>query len=114
MRILLGMIAAASLLSAARVSAAEVAMSCVVEDTTAKHARRTFELSFDQSDQLVYISKTTAPAAITSASVSFRVDLGTGVPFNFVIDRPSGAIKVTANGSALYNGQCKVVDSKGT
>jgi hypothetical protein len=89
-------------------------MSCSVEDTTPKHARRTFELSFDQSDQLVYISKTTATAAITPATITFRVDLGTGVPFNFVINRATGAISVSANAGALYNGQCKVVEAKGS
>ena len=112
MRALLGILVAASMVPAQAI-AAEIAMSCSVEDTTAKHARRTFDLSYDQSDQLVYISKTTATAAITSTMITFRVDLGTGVPFNFAINRTSGAITVTANAGALYNEQCKVVEAKG-
>lgn len=113
MRALLAILVASFIVPAQAIGA-EIAMSCSVEDTTPKHARRTFDLSFDQSDQLVYISKTTATAAITPVTVTFRVDLGTGVPFNFVINRATGAISVSANASALYNGQCKVVEAKGS
>jgi hypothetical protein len=113
MRAYIGLLAIA-FFTASHALAAEVAMSCNVQDTTPKHAPRTFDLSFDQSDQLVYISKTVAPASITQAVISFRVDLGTGVPFSFTIDRMSGVIRVTGTAGALYNGECKVVEAKGS
>jgi hypothetical protein len=111
MRALLGAFLAAGLSVALHALAAEVAMSCDVQDASANHARRTWQLSFDQANQLVYIAKTVATAAITPATITFRVDLGTGVPFSFVIDRASGSIRVTAGAGTLYNGVCKVTSS---
>jgi hypothetical protein len=93
--------------SSARAEA--VILSCTAEETAASHARHTWELTFDQQNQLVYIGKTVATAAITNARITFRVDLGAGVPFSFAIDRTSGTIVVTSDVRVLYNGQCKVV-----
>jgi hypothetical protein len=39
------------------------------------------------------------------------VDLGTGVPFSFSIDRASGIIRVTGSAGSLYSGLCKTVSS---
>lgn len=109
MRVSLGAVVVACFIAAPHAYAAEVALSCAVQDTTVNHARRTWELSFDQTNQLVSIAKTVATAAITQAMISFRVDLGTGVPLSFVIDRSTWVIRVTGSAGALYNGQCKVV-----
>jgi hypothetical protein len=114
MRILMGMVVVACFVAASPANAQEVAMSCAVQDTTVNHARRTWELSFDQANQLVYIAKTVATAAITQATINFRVDLGTGVPFTFSIDRMSGAIRVTGSAGALYTGQCQVIEARGS
>jgi hypothetical protein len=114
MRVFLGFLLTACFTPASHASAGEVAMSCVVQDTTPKHAQRTFELSFDQANQLVYISKSMATAAITPSTISFRVDLASGVPFSFAIDRLTGVIRVTGTAGALYNGECKVVEAKGS
>lgn len=111
MRALLGALTIAGLTAAPLAVAEEVAMSCDVQDTSVNHARRTWELSFDPANQLVYIAKTVATAAITPATITFRVDLGTGVPFSFVIDRASGSIRVTGGAGTLYNGVCKVASS---
>src|ERR1700761_5014147 len=77
--------------------AQEIAMSCMVQDTTPKNAQHTWELSFDPANQLAYIADKVATAAITTTRITFRVDLGTGVPFSFDIDRASGAIRVTGS-----------------
>jgi hypothetical protein len=114
MRVSLGIVVVASFIAVSSAQAQEVAMSCAVQDTTVNHARRTWELSFDQANQLVYIAKTVATAAITEAMINFRVDLGTGVPFTFVIDRASGAIRVSGSSGALYTGQCKVIEARGS
>jgi hypothetical protein len=114
MRTSIGIIAAACFIAVSQAKAEEVAMSCAVQDTTVNHARRTWDLSFDQANQLVYIAKTVATAAITQATITFRVDLGTGVPFTFFIDRASGAIRVTESAGALYTGECKVVAARGS
>lgn len=100
----------AALTSAQVAGAAEVVLTCNVEDTGTGHARRTWEISFDQQNQLVYVGKTVSTAAITDARITFRVDLGAGVPFSFDIDRTTGNISVTGNARILYNGQCKVTD----
>jgi hypothetical protein len=92
-------------------SAEEVVLSCAVEESGPNHARRIWELRFDQKNQLVYIGETMSTAAITASKITFRVDLGTGVPFSFTIDRPTGLIRVTGSVGALYSGVCKVVDS---
>ena len=86
-----------------------VVMSCIAEETAASHAKHTWEITFDQRNQLVYLGKTVATAAITDARITFRVDLGAGVPFSFAIDRTTGNIVVTSDVRVLYNGQCKVV-----
>jgi hypothetical protein len=99
-------------LGAAQYANAEnVTLSCLVEETGAKHARRSFEIAFDRQNQLVYIGKTVATAAITESSITFRVDLGTGIPFSFAIDRTTGFISVTGSVSVLYKGQCRVADA---
>ena len=107
------MLAVIGLAAGPHAFAEEIAMSCAVQDTTPKHAQRTWELSFDPANQLVYIVKTVATAAITAARITFRVDLGTGVPFSFDIDRASGAIRVSGSSGALYTGQCIVKDARG-
>jgi hypothetical protein len=114
MRALLGVLLVIGLTAAPQANAEEVAMSCDVQDTSVNHVRRTWQLSFDQTNQLAYIAKTVATAAITAATISFRVDLGTGVPFSFVIDRASGSIRVTGGAGTLYNGVCKVASSSRT
>ena len=96
--------------AAMQASAAEVVLSCTLTETGPNHARRTWDISFDQQNQLAFIGKTVATAAITDATITFRVDLGTGVPFYFAIDRKTGIISVTGSAGALYNGQCKVAD----
>jgi hypothetical protein len=113
MRLSKVMVAVVGLAAGSHAVADEIAMSCAVQDTTPKHAQRTWELSFDPANQLVYIAKTVATAAITAGRITFRVDLGTGVPFSFDIDRASGAIRVTGSAGALYTGQCNVKDARG-
>jgi hypothetical protein len=98
-------------LAASRANAADVVLSCVVEETGANHARRTLEIEFDQQNQIVTIGKTVSTAAITEAKITFRVDLGAGVPFSFAIDRTTGLIRVTGSAGALYNGKCTITDS---
>ena len=114
MRISVGMVVVGFFIAVSPAIAQEVLMSCAVQDTTVNHARRTWEISFDQANQLVYIAKTVATAAITQASINFRVDLGTGVPFTFFIDRANGAIRVTGSAGALYTGECKVIEARGS
>ena len=96
--------------AAPHASAGEVVLSCAVEESGPNHARRNWELRFDQKNQLVHIGKTMSTAAITEAKITFRVDLGTGVPFGFAIDRTTGIIRVTGSVGALYSGVCKVVN----
>ena len=91
-------------------SAEEVVLSCAVEESGPNHARRIWELRFDQKNQLVYIGKTMSTAAITASKITFRVDLGTGVPFSFAIERTTGLIRVTGSVGALYSGVCKPVN----
>jgi hypothetical protein len=88
-------------------SAQIVVMSCAVEETGAGHAHRTLEISFDQQNQLAYVSNKPATAAITDASIQFRIDLGAGVPFSFAIDRKTGNIVVSSDVRVLYNGVCR-------
>ena len=114
MRLSIGMVVIAGFIAASQASAEEVPMSCAVQDTTSNHAHRTWDLSFDQANQLVNIANTTATAAITQTAITFRVDLGTGVPFTFFIDRVSGAIRVSGTAGALYTGRCKVKESRGS
>jgi hypothetical protein len=114
MRLSIGVVVATCFMPALHADAGEVAMSCIVQDTTPKHAQRTFDLAFDQANQLVYISQSVATAAITQSTITFRVDLASGVPFSFAIDRLTGVIRVTGTAGALYNGQCKVVEAKGS
>ena len=110
MRAAFGAIVAAYFIAAAHARAEEVVLSCAVEESGPNHARRLWELSFDQKNQLVYIAKTQSTAAITDSKITFRVDLGNGVPLTFAIDRSTGAIRVSGSAGALYSGQCKPVD----
>jgi hypothetical protein len=99
-------------LGAAQCANAEnVTLSCIAEETGAKHARRSWEIAFDRQNQLVYIGNTVSPAAITETSITFRVDLGTGIPYSFAIDRTTGFISVTGSVSVMYKGQCEVADA---
>ncbi|HXP25529.1 MAG TPA: hypothetical protein VN891_07095 [Steroidobacteraceae bacterium] len=111
MRAAFAAIVVAYFITAPHASADEVVMSCAVEESGPNHARRVWDLTFDQKNQLVYIAKTTSTAAITDTKITFRVDLGNGVPLSFAIDRASGSIRVTGSAGSLYSGQCKVVDS---
>jgi hypothetical protein len=99
-------------IAAPSASADEVVMSCAVEESGPNHARRLWELRFDQKNQLVYIQNNMSIAAITDSKISFRVDLGNGVPLSFAIDRPTGFIRVSGSAGSLYSGQCKVVESR--
>jgi hypothetical protein len=110
MRAAFGALVVAGFFAASHASAEEVVLSCAVEESGPNHARRLWEVTFDQKNQLVYLAKTTATAAITDSKITFRVDLGTGVPFSFAIDRTTGFIRVTGSSGSLYSGQCKVVD----
>jgi hypothetical protein len=112
MRAAFGAIVIAFFIAAPHVRADEVVMSCAVEESGPNHARRMWELKFDQTNQLVYIANTTSTAAITNSKITFRVDLGNGVPLSFAIDRPTGTIRVTGAAGLLYSGQCKIVDSR--
>jgi len=85
-------------------------LSCAVEESGPNHAHRLWQLSFDQKNQLVYIAKTMSTAAITDSKITFRVDLGNGVPLTFAIDRSTGSIHVTGSSGSLYSGQCEVVN----
>jgi hypothetical protein len=110
MRAAFGAIVVAYFIAAPHARAEEVVMSCSVEESGPNHARRNWELKFDQKNQLVYIAKTMSTAAITDGKISFRVDLGNGVPLSFAIDRTTGLIRVTGAAGSLYSGQCKVID----
>ena len=94
---------------ASHASADEVVMSCAVEESGPNHARRVWELRFDPTNQLVYIANTMSTAAINDTKITFRVDLGTGVPFSFSIDRATGIIHVSGSAGSLYSGLCKPV-----
>jgi hypothetical protein len=111
MRAVTSAIVVAFFFAAPHASAEEVVLSCAVEESGPNHARRIWELRFDQKNQLVYIGKTMSTAAITEGKITFRVDLGTGVPFSFTIDRSTGVIRVTGNAGALYSGVCKPVNT---
>ena len=110
MRAVFGAIVVAYFITAPPLRAEEVVLSCAVEESGPNHARRLWELRFDQKNQLVYIAKTMSTAAITDSKISFRVDLGNGVPLSFSIDRPTGFIRVTGASGSLYSGQCQAVD----
>ena len=103
-------IVVAYFIAAPHAGAEEVVMSCAVEESGPNHAHRMWELKFDQKNQLVYIAKTTSTASITDTKITFRVDLGNGVPLSFAIDRTSGLIRVSGTAGSLYSGQCKVID----
>jgi hypothetical protein len=107
MRASLGTIFVGCFAAASHAFAQDVTLSCLVEETGTNHARRTWEIAFDQQNQIVTVGKTVSTAAITDDKITFRVDLGTGVPFSFAIDRTTGLIRVTGNSGVLYNGQCK-------
>jgi hypothetical protein len=111
MRAAFGAMAVAYFVAAPLLRAEEVVLSCAVEESGPNHARRLWELRFDQKNQLVYIAKTMSTAAITDSKIAFRVDLGNGVPLSFAIDRSTGFIRVTGSSSSLYTGECKTVDS---
>jgi hypothetical protein len=112
MRVAFGAIVVAYFIAASHASAEEVVMSCAVEESGPHHARRVWELTFDQTNQLVHIANTSSTAAIDDSKISFRVDLGNGVPLNFAIDRSTGFIRVTDSAGSLYSGQCKIVDPR--
>ena len=84
-------------------------MSCAVEESGPNHARRQWELRIDQKNQLIYIQNNMSIASITDSKITFRVDLGNGVPLSFAIDRSTGSIRVTGSSGSLYSGQCKVI-----
>jgi hypothetical protein len=111
MRAAFGAMVVAYFIAAPHARAAEVVMSCAVEESGPNHARRVWELRFDQKNQLVYIQNNMSIAAITDSKITFRVDLGNGVPLSFAIDRSTGSIRVTGSSGSLYSGQCKTVDS---
>jgi hypothetical protein len=109
MRAAFGAVVVAYFIAAPLLRAEEVVLSCAVEESGPNHARRVWELTFDQKYQLVYIAKTTSTAAITDSKISFRVDLGNGVPLSFAIDRSTGSILVSGSSGTLYSGQCRPV-----
>lgn len=109
MRAAFGAIVVAYFIAAAQARAEDVVLSCAVEESGPNHAHRLWQLSFDQKNQLVYIAKTMSTAAITDSKITFRVDLGNGVPLSFAIDRATGSIHVTGSAGSLYSGQCQVV-----
>jgi hypothetical protein len=109
MRAAVGAMVVVFFIAPARAGADEVVMSCSVEESGPNHAHRSWELRFDQTNQLAYIANTMSTAAITDSKISFRVDLGNGVPLSFAIDRSTGVIRVTGNSGSLYSGQCKTV-----
>jgi hypothetical protein len=110
MRAAFSAIVVAYFIAAPNAGAAEVVMSCAVEESGPHHARRVWELRFDQTNQMVYIANASSTAAINERKITFRVDLGNGVPLSFAIDRSTGSIRVTDSAGSLYDGQCKVVD----
>ncbi len=110
MRAAFGATIVAYFIAAPLLRAGEVVMSCAVEEAGPNHAHRTWELKFDQTNQLVYIAKTTSTAAITDGKITFRVDMGNGVPLSFAIDRSTGLIRVSGSAGLLYSGTCKTAD----
>lgn len=114
MRAALGAIVVAYFIAAPHARAEEVVMSCAVEESGPNHARRLWELRIDQKNQLVYIQDHMSIAAITESKITFRVDLGNGVPLSFAVDRSTGSIRVSGSAGSLYSGQCKIVDSRHT
>jgi hypothetical protein len=110
MRAAFGAMVVAYFVAAPLLRAEEVVLSCAVEESGPNHARRLWELRFDQKNQLVYIANTMSTAAITDSKITFRVDLGNGVPLSFAIDRSTGFIRVAGSSGSLYTGQCKTVD----
>ena len=114
MRAAFGAMVVAYFITAPLLHAEEVVMSCAVEESGPNHARRLWELRFDQKNQLVYIQNNMSIASITDNKITFRVDLGNGVPLSFAIDRSTGAIRVTGSSGFLYSGQCKIVDTRHT
>jgi hypothetical protein len=110
MRAVYAAVVVAYLVGAARASAEDTVLSCTVEESGPNHARRMWELTFDQKNQLVYIANTMSTAAITDSKITFRVDLGNGVPLSFAIDRVTGSIRVSGSAGSLYSGQCKVAE----
>jgi hypothetical protein len=112
MRAAFGAIVVAYFIAAPHASAEEVVMSCVVEESGPHHARRVWELTFDQTNQMVHIANSSSTAAIDDSKITFRVDLGNGVPLSFAIDRSTGFIRVTDSAGSLYSGQCKIVDPR--
>ena len=114
MRAAFGAIVIAYFVAAPHARAEEVVMSCAVEESGPNHARRLWELRIDQKNQLVYIQDHMSIAAITDSKITFRVDLGNGVPLSFAVDRSTGSIRVSGSAGSLYSGQCKIVDSRHT
>jgi hypothetical protein len=111
MRAAFVVIVVAYFLAAPHARADVVVLSCAVEESGPNHGRRLWELSFDQKNQLVYVAKTMSTAAITDSKITFRVDLGNGVPLSFAIDRTTWLIRVSGAAGSLYSGQCKPVDA---
>jgi hypothetical protein len=110
MRATIGILVVAYFTAAPFASGSEVVMSCTVEESGPHHARRVWELTFDQTNQMVHIANTSSTAAIDDRRITFRVDLGNGVPLNFAIDRSSGSIRVTDSAGSLYSGQCMLAE----
>jgi hypothetical protein len=110
MRAAVGAVVIAFFVASTQARAEEAVLSCAVEESGPNHAHRTWELRFDQKNQLVFIAKIMSTAAISDAKISFRVDLGNGVPLSFTIDRASGFIRVTGGSGSLYSGQCTPLD----
>jgi hypothetical protein len=110
MRAAFGAIVVAYFVASPLLHAEEVVMSCAVEESGPNHARRMWELKFDRKNQLVYIANAMSTAAITDSKITFRVDLGNGVPLSFTIDRTTGLIRVTGSAGSLYSGLCKVIE----
>ncbi len=96
-------------------NAADMKLVCLLEETVT-HGQRALEIVFNERAQYVTVNGKTAIADISSARITFRVELSAGAPLDFAVDRSSGAISIVSpNSSAksrmVYTGQCKTAAS---
>ncbi len=83
-------------------------MPCAVEESGPNHARRVWELRFDQKNQLVYIAKPHVHRRHHRQQNHLSGGLGKRCTLSFAIDRLTGFIRVTGSAGSLYSGQCKI------
>lgn len=85
-------------------------LSCQLDWTDKNHSKEGTEIAFDQQSQKVRVGGHEVPAVISDSRITFQVDLGTGAPLGFAIDRMSGLITIVGMYEPIANGQCIVAD----